>query len=140
MNFCVVHTLPGISNHSGSDIAFLLRDKKSAIVAFEGARDFLSAPKPYVILRITFLSSAVVATDGGFLNDEQWGLLKEQKYAVYTLKGSFMGDEVNESHFVFFSPELVFECVASSVVHIHTMYHQVSSYQALEQYMIDNPR
>jgi len=126
--------IPLISNHTSSDIAFILADDQSGILVYESHRDFLSAPQSHAVLRLNFTDSPSFCSGGQFLDDAQWDEIESLGVGIYRCQYSST-EAPAQWHYVFFSPLLIFECIIEDVVCIDTAYGNISSFSVLKKYL-----
>lgn len=153
---------PQIAAHPQSTVAFSFVGGNRLCVAFEGERDFLSAPRPFFIVELCVPAEPLVATGGQYLSDELWEELHQLPFGGYrgdTL--SVEGEEdtaegvkqqgakqqgakqqPNESktsdgegYYVFYSPNLILECFCKKCIVKDTLYHHRDAGAALIAYL-----
>ena len=125
---------PAISDHADSDIVFFMGGDKQHYLVFDIHRDFLSAPKAYAIVRIHFSSPPLFGSGGSFLTDDHWSQLQGESFGVFEILNSSYCEQENETHYVFYSRDMTFECIAENIELVDTLYHHASSYLALKAF------
>ena len=126
--------IPAMSNHTSSDIAFILADDHSGILVYENHRDFLSAPRSHTVLRINFTDSPFFCSGGQLLDDVQWDEIESLGIGIYRCP-YHDAEALAQWHYVFFSPLLIFECIIEDAVCMDTVYGHLSSFAVLKQYL-----
>lgn len=131
MAITAVKKYPQISDQAGSTVSFALCHDNTAFAVYEGQRDFLSTPKPFVVLKVRFDAEPLICSGGQLLSAAQWEDLQKKDYGLYLVSESELCQSTNESHWVCYSPELTLEFCAIDVAVEKTLYHQASVFTAL---------
>ncbi len=101
----------------------MLTTETAVYIAYERQRDFLSAPKAFVVLE--FDISALITVNASYLTDKQWQELEEQPYGVYAYKaGAHEG-------FIFYGEEQVIDVQASALESLSEQYHCLTATDAI---------
>lgn len=101
----------------------MLTTEAATYVAYERQRDFLSAPKAFIVLQ--FDVSALVTLNASYVTDRQWKELETQPYGAYAYKaGAYEG-------FVFYGEEQVIDIQAEAVEAHSEQYHCLTATDAI---------
>lgn len=115
-----------------AEFAFALIQNE-IVIAYERERDFLSAPKAYVILRANFTDEPVMTLGNCQLNDEQWDALQQSPHGIYFFENTFDAD--NNPLCIFYSATQLLELQSATLEKITEIYHQPSVSEALIHFL-----
>lgn len=122
--------LPDVSEDAIADMAFASLDPLTVLVVYEAHRDFLSAPRKHIALRIDFSNAIAMNTCGEWLSDVHWRAL-DKELGVFKIESSEVVLQKNEQHLLLVHSQGVLEFCATGIEVVKTLYHQASSKVAL---------
>lgn len=97
------------------------------LIAYERERDFMSAPKAFVIIEAPI--DAPITLNACHANEAQWLVLEQEPYGVYQY-------QYDDSHFfAFYGKNQLIDVQADELVRHEEVYHCANSYQAILKYL-----
>ena len=124
--------MPAFCTQPAAAITFAVIQNEM-VISYERERDFLSAPKAYVILRASFAGEALMTLGNCQLNDEQWDELQQSPHGIYFFENTFDSD--NYPLCIFYSATQLLELQSASLEKITEIYHQPSVSDALIHFL-----
>ncbi len=106
---------------------------KGLVLSYDRERDFLSAPKAYVVLRASFINEPLMTLGNCQLSDEQWDALQQSPHGIYFFENTFDAD--NHPLCIFYSATQLLELQSATLEKITEIYHQPSVSDALIHFL-----
>ncbi len=122
-------SFPEFSLEALSELAFASIDSTSLFVVYESHRDFLSAPRQHIVLRLRFAESIAMNSSGEWLSDIHWRQLDEA--GIFNVEASEVVLKPGEQHILIVHPDGLLEFCATEIDLASSVYHQPSSKAAL---------
>ena len=104
----------------------LLALPNSILIAYERERDFMSAPKAFVVIEVPI--NAEVTLNACHANEAQWLVLEQEPYGVY----EYQYDDRN--FFVFYGANHLIDIQADTLIKHEELYHCSNAYQAIAKH------
>ena len=112
--------------------ALLLLLPQSLTVVYERTRDFLSAPRAFVVLQTPEGEEPIINSGSCHLNDEQWTNLQEQPYGIYTYS---LNNDSEQTLWLLYGATQLIEIQTTSLAKITEIYHQPTATHALIHFL-----
>ena len=126
MKLEILQSYPLISAEPSSSFAFYVTTETLCLV-YEAERDFLSTPRPFVVVRAQLNDDAELHLNHTTLSEKEAERLALSGFGVYY-------DSLSESsltHLFFYSPQMTLECLAVGLQPTTTLYHHSDVHSAL---------
>ncbi|HEY7774547.1 MAG TPA: hypothetical protein VIC26_15285 [Marinagarivorans sp.] len=120
-----VTDLPLFCTQPETCLAMLATDE-AIYVAYERERDFLSAPKAFIVCTVP--ADALVMVNDCHATEAQWLILEGRPHGVYRYQYD------DRTFFVFYGGQQLFDVQASELEVAKEIYHCTSPYEAILKY------
>lgn len=118
--------LPLFCTQPAATLAVLATDK-ATYIAYERERDFMSAPKAFVIVEIP--PSILITVNACHANEAQWLVLEQEPHGVY----QYQYDDAR--FYIFYGAEQLVDVKAEDVLLYREMYHCANPHAAICKYL-----
>lgn len=109
----------------------VLATAQRVLIAYERERDFMSAPKAFVITEVP--ANTEITLNACHANEAQWLVLQQEPFGVY----QYQYDD--NSYFVFYGAEQIVDLQANDLVQLGEVYHCTNTYEAIVKYCAQYP-
>ena len=127
---------PQACDSKESNIAFYLAEQNILWLVYEAKRDFLSAPRCFVILSAS-VNANQLATGGAFLSESEWEAVNIGEFGVYKIPESEHCQSSIECHWVCSTPLGIVEFFSNKLELDRCLYHHASPHLALRGVLAD---
>lgn len=127
-------SFPDFSQAAIDELTFASVDSSTLVVVYEAHRDFLSAPRQHIALRLRFAESITMNTCGEWLSDIHWRQI-EEVLGIYQVESSEVVLNDGEQHILIVHPDGLLEFCATEIEVASAVFHQASSRAALLEFL-----